>query len=160
MSTCKLASEVCACFLCHSEVHMCLHQCVLYVCLGAFYSQVFFWHIIEYFIDTMSRPVAHQPFIGQSCAVRERTCGGGSGIDGYLAGEEGQMGGHSLITWIQSDSQCACVFVCEITRRSVTGHQMLTVGLNYRKLESGGTVSGYSAHSLSLSCTCTQYNKP
>lgn len=37
---------------------------------------------------------------------------------------------------------------------------MLTVGLNYRKLESGGTVSGYSAHSLSLSCTCTQYNKP
>lgn len=77
----------------------------------------------------MDRSVAHQPFIDQSCAARGGTWGGLAETDTRQGRRGGESAGHSLITWMQSDTQCVymSMCVCETRKGSVTGHQMVTV---------------------------------
>lgn len=90
---------------------------------------------------------SHPSAFHQSCAVRGWTCGWEGVWHRRILGRVGRVDGWSLTHHLDTVRLSVCVH--EITRRSVAGHQMLTAGLNHRKLGKGGQ-SLYSTHSRSL----------
>lgn len=98
----------------------------------------------------------HRPIV---CSER-RDLGGQPETDTQWGsrGVPGESGGHSLITWMQSDTQCAYV---SVRTGSVIGHQMVTVWAGpqqaKKKKGGGGGVRGVAVSSLPLlSLTHTQ----